>query len=81
MDFAEPGPLDHQVPAEVNSPSTPERNCVADQHDLLVVLHPLHDLFGLDEPPRDVLAAARLVARTRIMSRPDEDLVAARIKG
>ena len=47
LDLAELDPLHILEPAEVNSPATPGRSSIPDQHDLLVVVQPLHDPSGL----------------------------------
>src|SRR5262249_21000021 len=69
-DLAQLHLLEHFRPAEIDHPATAQRRSIADQHDLLIIAQSLHDLLGLDEPARDLLAAAGLVAGMRIVAPP-----------
>jgi hypothetical protein len=48
-------------PAEVDRTAAAQWCGVLDQHNLLVVLQPLEDFFGLNQPTREVLLTARTV--------------------
>jgi hypothetical protein len=63
LDLSEVNPLHDLRPPEKDRPPAPERSSIPDQDGLLVVMQPMHDHFGLDDPQRDLAPTDRCLGR------------------